>query len=350
MKSSQQTMCPHCQTSGFVAVGTRAGAVIDCSECDRSYILPPSEEGASSESLVPRAGKGSPSPGEGAPGEIGLGVTGAIAVVLTLVFYVLVVGPLDETYFGQLFGHRGWVPYVISDLAFWSGVLLVARYRRLSQEIRVFEQDLLPNSVGERITPEASPEFSAHLKTLSQALPENFLIRRLVRALEYFAARQSVSETVDQLRLQAERDENSIESSYTMLRVFIWAIPILGFIGTVLGIGASVAGFSEAVSSAADLDVMKDSIGGVTSGLGVAFDTTLLALVTSIFIMFPTSSLQKAEEDYLARVDDYCQRQFVSRLEAHEPASPATDGLAAWGDKWADALLEALERRGSRSS
>ena len=93
-----------------------------------------------------------------------------------------------------------------------------------------------------------------------------------------------------------------------------------------------------------------DSKRSVDSGLGVAFDTTLLALVTSIFIMFPTSSLQKAEEDYLARVDDYCQRQFVSRLEAHEPASPATDGLAAWGDKWADALLEALERRGSRSS
>ena len=119
--------------------------------------------------------------------------------------------------------------------------------------------------------------------------PGNLQITRLIRALEHFSVRRSVSETVDQLRLSAERDENAIESGYVMLRVFIWAIPILGFIGTVLGIGASVGGFSEAVSSAADLDVMKDSIGVVTSGLGVAFDTTLLALVTSVLIMFPYS-------------------------------------------------------------
>ena len=153
---------------------------------------------------------------------------------------------------------------------------------------------------------------------------------------------------MDQLRLSAERDENAIESGYTMLRVFIWAIPILGFIGTVLGIGASVGGFSEAVSSASDLDVMKDSIGVVPSGLGVAFDTTLLALVTSVLIMFPTSSLQKAEEDYLARVDEYCQRRLVSRLESSSPDGPSDTGPGPWADRLAEALLDALERRGAK--
>ena len=279
---------------------------------------------------------------------MGLGLSGAFAVILTLLFYLLIVGPLDETYFGQLFGNRGWVPYVISDLALWSVVILAVRYRRLTKETRVFALDLLPRSLAERITPERAPEFREKLGRLAESNPGNFLILRLIRALEHFMVRRSVSETVDQLRLSAERDENTIESSYTMLRVFIWAIPILGFIGTVLGIGASVGGFSEAVSSAADLDVMKDSIGVVTSG--VAFDTTLLALVTSVLIMFPTSSLQKAEEDYLAQVDEYCQRRLVSRLEAEPSSGSAGTDPEAWGERLAEALLDALERRGPRGA
>jgi biopolymer transport protein ExbB/TolQ len=168
----------------------------------------------------------------------------------------------------------------------------------------------------------------------------------MARTLEHFRVRADVAEAVDVLRAQAERDEAAVESSFSMLRVFIWAIPILGFIGTVLGIGQSVGGFSESVAAAADLDVMKDSIGTVTSGLGIAFDTTLLALVMSIFIMFPTSSLQKAEEDHLARVDDYCQRNLVARLDDGRTSEAGDD---AWVDRvagrLAERLLGALERR-----
>ena len=348
-----QMQCPHCHASTPASPGIAPGATVDCIACDRSYLLSESE---ASEELESERGGGqvfslfSGFVGKGATGEVGLGLTGAFAVILTLLFYLLIVGPLYETYLGQLFGNRGWVPYVISDLALWSVVILVVRYRRLTKETRVFALDLLPRSLAERITPELAPEFREKLDGLAESNPGNFLILRLIRALEHFTVRRSVSETVDQLRLSAERDENTIESSYTMLRVFIWAIPILGFIGTVLGIGASVGGFSEAVSSASDLDVMKDSIGVVTSGLGVAFDTTLLALVTSVLIMFPTSSLQKAEEDYLAQVDEYCQRRLVSRLEAEPPSGLAGIDPEAWGEHLAEALLDALERRGPRGA
>jgi biopolymer transport protein ExbB/TolQ len=172
-------------------------------------------------------------------------------------------------------------------------------------------------------------------------------VQRVRRALEHFSARANVAETVEQLRAQRERDENGVESSYTMLRVFIWAIPILGFIGTVIGIGVSVGGFSESVGAAADLEIMKDSIGTVTSGLGVAFDTTLLALVMSIFIMFPTSSLQKAEEDYLGQVEDYCQEHLVARFDAGVEREDAIAGelVVRVAERLAEELLAALERR-----
>jgi hypothetical protein len=90
---------------------------------------------------------------------------------------------------------------------------------------------------------------------------------------------------------------------------------------------------------------MKDSIGLVTSGLGVAFDTTLLALVMSIFIMFPTSSLQKAEEDYLTQVDDYCRRNLIARLDDGEGTGGPVDAV----ERLADRLLEAIAARDARA-
>jgi hypothetical protein len=91
---------------------------------------------------------------------------------------------------------------------------------------------------------------------------------------------------------------------------------------------------------------MKDSIGTVTTGLGVAFDTTLLALVMSVLIMFPTSSLQKAEEDLLARVEDYCGRHLIARLDdGDEPELAAPKLLRQVVARLADELTAELERR-----
>ncbi len=164
--------------------------------------------------------------------------------------------------------------------------------------------------------------------------------------------RGSAPDVIDQLASQSQLDANAVESSYTMVRVFIWAIPLLGFIGTVVGISAAVAGFSDSVASAVDLDVMKQSIGTVTMGLGVAFDTTLLALVMSIVIMLPTTSLQKAEEDFLSRVDAYCDERLGRRLDdGRRPHEPAPDpGTLATQIARLARTIEALDTKLSASS
>jgi len=113
---------------------------------------------------------------------------------------------------------------------------------------------------------------------------------------------------------QSEIDAGTINSSYALLKVFLWAIPILGFIGTVIGISGAVAGFSSSLQGAADIEVLKASLGNVTSGLAVAFDTTLVALVMSLIISFPSNSMQKAEEDLLSWVDAYCNENLLKRL------------------------------------
>jgi biopolymer transport protein ExbB/TolQ len=251
----------------------------------------------------------------GSPTDPGLGTTGAVAAGLTLLFYAVVVPPLLGTMVGDLFGDRGWVPYVIAFLSFWAGVLLLEKFRRVSRQRDALALELLPRRLGERVTPASASGFIAHLDGLPPVAAEGLLVQRLRRALEHFEARRDAREVVAALESQAGTDADAVESSYTMVRVFIWAVPILGFIGTVLGIGAAVGGFSDAIGAAVDLEVMKNSIGSVTGGLSLAFDTTLLALVMSILIMFPASSLQKLEEGFLADVEDYCDEHLVRRLE-----------------------------------
>jgi len=173
-----------------------------------------------------------------------------------------------------------------------------------------------------------NPAFSA--MTIEQAEPSlknsvlNFLLLKhrhdgvpniVIRGLEHFRVRKNAPEVASILTSQSDIDANSVESSYTLLKVFIWAIPILGFIGTVVGISAAVGGFSGTLDSADDISVLKDSLNNVTGGLATAFDTTLVALVMSMLVMFPTSSLQKAEEDLLNWVDEYCNENLLKRLD-----------------------------------
>lgn len=258
----------------------------------------------------------------GSPTDPGLGTTGAIALGLTVLFYLVVVPPLLGTYVGDLFGARGRVPYGIAFLSFWAGVLLVEKFRRLSRQRDALAFELLPKSLGERISPANTAGFIAHIDDTSPRAARSLLAQRIRRALQHFEARRDAREVTAALESQAQTDADAVDSSYTMVRVFIWAVPILGFIGTVLGIGSAVGGFSNAIGSAVDLDVMKDSIGSVTGGLSIAFETTLLALVMSILIMFPASWLQKLEEGFLADVEDYCDENLVRRLEDERTDGP----------------------------
>ena len=63
-----------------------------------------------------------------------------------------------------------------------------------------------------------------------------------------------------------------------------------------------------------DLDEIREQLGKVTGGLSTAFDTTLVSLIFSLCVMFPTSIMQKREEDLLNKVDEYCNEYFLKRL------------------------------------
>jgi len=270
--------------------------------------------------------------------DVNMLISGAMAAVFTGFFYVFMWLIADWPYaagFAELFRERGWVPYVLVFLMGWSMAVLVLKSRKLKRQRASMLFDLLPNDLGE-INQDTLDNFVSHLRGLPSEAAQSFLVNRVRRGLEHFRVRKSAAEVATVLSSQSDIDANSVESSYTLLKVFIWAIPIMGFIGTVLGISEAVGGFSGSLDAAAELSALKESLGNVTGGLATAFDTTLVALVMSILVMFPSSSMQKSEEDLLNWVDEYCNENLLKRLNDGREGS--------LGDGSGGASREAIKR------
>ena len=90
-----------------------------------------------------------------------------------------------------------------------------------------------------------------------------------------------------------------------MVRYIAWAIPSIGFIGTVRGIGQALGQAHKAV---------EGDIFGVTQSLGVAFNSTLIALLISIVLMFLLYQLQLLQERYVLDTEGYCEEKLTRQL------------------------------------
>ncbi len=304
-----------------------AGEDITCPQCGVKLALPDADELAEDESAdntISRAKdrkRGSSSRRSQKRSQqkwtdstnVSLLQSGLIGAGATVIYYLLML-PLRSFYFGQLFLERGWVPFVLVLLLGWSMGFLFLKTRKLASQKSALLIDMLPTSISEEISVETVDEFIEHVESMPPKLMGSFMVSRIKRGLEHFAVRHSNPEVANMMMSQSEIDAAAVHSSYSVVKVFIWAIPILGFIGTVQGISDAVGGFSGAMADAQDIEVLKDSLNGVTSGLGVAFDTTLVALVMSLMASFPVSIIQKREEDFLGKVDEYCSENFLKRL------------------------------------
>lgn len=256
-----------------------------------------------------------------------------IALVATVVVCVALL-PAQGTYLADLVLARGWVPYAVVFLASWSFAVLGLKLKKLARQRQALLLDLLPEELGADIRADEVPKYVEHIAAQPIGPDESYLVNRVVRGLEHFQVRNSAPEVASILASQSEIDATTVVSSYTMVKVFIWAMPILGFIGTVIGISMAVVGLGGSVSTAESVSEMTSALMPVLGGLATAFDTTLIALVLSLIVKFPAASLQKREEDLLTGIDEYCNEHLLKRLadDRNEASGPPlnTAALEAW--------------------
>ena len=258
---------------------------------------------------------------------VNVGLYALFGLAATVVFYLLLLpfaGPKDDrSYLGRLFmGGEGstmatgqWVPYTEVFLFFWAATMLVGKLRKIRRQQRAMLFDVLPSEIGEKITERNLDKFLEYISELPKNAVGSFLVTRCVRGLEHFRVRKSAADTATMLSSQSDLDAGSVDSSYTMFHVFIWAIPILGFLGTVIGVSSAVGGFTDTLSSSSDMESLKVGLKSITGGLGTSFDTTLVALAMAMILTFPVSALQKRESDVIGEVDEYTNEYLLRRLE-----------------------------------
>ena len=135
-------------------------------------------------------------------------------------------------------------------------------------------------------------------------IKDSVLVQILLFLIDHCLVTQTSERVIEIFSRRMDTLQKHVESSYSLLRYIAWAIPSLGFIGTVLGIGAALAQAGMAVE---DIEL-------VTKPLGMAFDTTLIALLESIVLMFFMHSMQHKEEALLNSIDLFCQEKFIINL------------------------------------
>jgi len=192
-------------------------------------------------------------------------------------------------------------------LMLWALAIMGYKTVQLLRERSLLQQELLPVREGVRILPEDTREYARVIQSLPDQVRQMLIPRLLLTSLERFGATRSVQDvsTVANTVLDAEADR--LDSELSMIRYIAWAIPSLGFIGTVRGIGLALAEAHRAV---------EGDISGVTENLGTAFNSTLIALLISIVLMFLVHQLQALQERLVLDAQSYVDHNLIRHMHA----------------------------------
>jgi len=192
-------------------------------------------------------------------------------------------------------------------LMFWALAIMGYKAVRLNNERKLLDTDLIQVPEGMRILPEDTREFARYVQALPDDRQQMLLPRALLNALRRFASTRNIQDVSSSTHTMCESEADRLESELAMIRYISWAIPSIGFIGTVRGIGEALAQADKAV---------KGDIAGVTQSLGVAFNSTFIALLISIFLMFLVHQLQLMQERLVFDSENYCDEKVIRHLKA----------------------------------
>ena len=235
-----------------------------------------------------------------------------VAAGIFFVTYLLVgaLPPLRSSYIGVLLFERGFVQYLVVALAAVVIATAVLKFLLLRKEQEALRKIWIADHI-----PLDQPDAHEVDYFQQRLLKDGNLVAircgRVLKAYIKSGDRTAANEfAIDDSSFY----QTASESSYSFPRILVWAIPLLGFIGTVIGISGAVSGFSGFLENSGDVEQIKEGIGAVTSRLGLAFDTTLLALFLSVLVMIPLVLVERYESNLLLGIDVFINDKLLPRL------------------------------------
>jgi len=189
-------------------------------------------------------------------------------------------------------------------LMIWGSFLILGKCLLILRNNYLFTVDLIEEIAEQDLVPEKIIEkLDKELSTNHNSAP---LVQALRSALWRYAGTRNVQNLSDAIESSVEALAVRQDAENSMIRYLIWAIPSIGFIGTVRGIGEAL--------SLADKALLGD-IAGMTNSLGIAFNSTLVALLISLFLMFFFHQLQRLQDGQIVDIQAYCDRYLLARIK-----------------------------------
>lgn len=195
-------------------------------------------------------------------------------------------------------------------LMLWGLFLIIDKSISIVRHRYLFDIDLLEpaddEEDAEKITLAKEMENSLEsLQSLPQKLRSTPLIETLTASVRRYVITKDVQNTSDAIVTGVDALAARIESENAMIRYLIWAIPSIGFLGTVRGIGQALAQADEALAG---------DIANMAASLGVAFNSTFVALIISIILMFFLHQLQRLQDGLVVDTQAYCEKFLLNRI------------------------------------
>ncbi|MBL1321350.1 MAG: MotA/TolQ/ExbB proton channel family protein [Methylophaga sp.] len=191
-------------------------------------------------------------------------------------------------------------------LMLWGCFLIATNYREILKTKYLFSVDLIEDADSD----DNSFNVNNIIERLDKQIPKDCLSSPLVQTLRSSLWRYGATKNVQNLSDAIDSNLDSLavrqDSENTMIRYLIWAIPSIGFIGTVRGIGQALSQADQALAG---------DIAGMTDSLGIAFNSTLVALLISIFLMFLFHQLQRLQDSQILDTQAYCEKYLLSRIK-----------------------------------
>ncbi len=187
-------------------------------------------------------------------------------------------------------------------LMLWAGFLIVSKCLAILKNQYLFKVDFLED------TGEKGSDLKGVLSNLAKLpaeIKETPLVVALMASLRRYLITSNVQHTSDAVESSIEALALRQDAGNSMIRYLIWAIPSIGFIGTVRGIGGALAQADQALAG---------DISGMTNSLGLAFNSTFVALLISILLMFLLHQLLRLQDGLVVDTQAYCEKFLLKRI------------------------------------
>lgn len=243
----------------------------------------------------------------------------SICAVLLIVLLDLLIPQNDVgTDLGDLFLDRrnDLYPFTIQNImwvvfAIGLGELWI-RFGRTTVELAQLKKGILPEDSETLLRGKDLGQLMLVLRS-GRAVDGYYLQELVKRTVQQFRLNDSVAQADSLLNTSLDLIHAEIDLKYNMLRYLTWLLPTLGFVGTVVGISLALQEAGN-MPDVTDGDAIKAWMGVLTSKLGIAFNTTLLALLQSAILVFLLHIVQAREEETVNHIGRYCLNNLINRL------------------------------------